>query len=190
MSKRRKGTDLLESDNLPPKPPELLQKIKWLVIYGPKHWPYVIAGVILVAAVLWFKFGSLLNPENSGPTKKLERESPGEIGVHPRRFGSLMVVFRDGTEAEVELSIHFQLIAEKAPWVCQQYGSQENMERQLVSAINGRLLGELEKLTLEEVRQSRVELSEKIVREFQGEAQGKFGCVVHRLVIGRIHHRG
>ena len=192
MNKHRKGTDLRESDNLPAKPPELLQKIKWLFIHGRKHLPYVIAGtVVVVAGATWGLMSHFLpNLEVTEPTKKLTHESLGKIGVHPRQSGPLIVVFRDGTEAEVELTIHFQLTAEKASWVSLQYGSQENVERQLVSAIMGRLLGELEKLTLEEVRQSRIELSEKIVREFQEEAQGIFGYVVHRLIIGQIRHRG
>jgi len=41
-----------EQDPLPPKPPETLQKLKWLLLHGRRYWPYLAVGCFLAITAL------------------------------------------------------------------------------------------------------------------------------------------
>lgn len=66
---------------LPPKAPELLRKLKWLRLYGPRHKWYVLAAATFsVASIMWFGLGGSLT---QFPQTGRRIESPnGTASVH------------------------------------------------------------------------------------------------------------
>jgi len=50
LSKQKRGANN-DPDTLPPKPPELLQELKWLSIYSRKHWLIVSLGLLLLIGI-------------------------------------------------------------------------------------------------------------------------------------------
>lgn len=57
----KENMDTEPEGTLPPKAPELLRKLKWLLLYGPRHkWYVLAAATLLVASIVWFGLGGSL----------------------------------------------------------------------------------------------------------------------------------
>ncbi len=78
-------------DPLEPKPPEFLQKLKWLVLYGPRYKRYVLAGVIAfvlmaTAGMLWDKWWKGAGGSTDPPPPSLQ-EATYSFKVQAGRVG-------------------------------------------------------------------------------------------------------
>ena len=173
---------------LEPKPPELLQNIKWFCLYGVKHWKYVVVAIIFLMA-LWFIKIYVTNLDNK-PVEEMSHKNSVKTSVKIRESKSPIfapiVKFTDGVVKTVEMNMQFQIDAEFFIKAHTLYGSQEAATDSLKNSIKGAAISVLELETENYVRTHREKVSNTIVMRTI-EAQKRTGYMIIELSIGEIY---
>ena len=80
-----------KNDTLEPKPPEFVQKIKWLLLYGRKHWKILLLCVVILAVTFLVKvfYKEYLVPTEVSSTEIIITPETPNIRAEPQMSGSL-----------------------------------------------------------------------------------------------------
>jgi hypothetical protein len=156
-----------KKDVLKPKPPQIIENIKWLIDYGPKHWKIVIIALIILAVPVIYKlYNSSPKFDPLTPTKSLTNSSPvnDEAGSQKKNtFPVLRMKFTDGSEALVSLTCQVVGVPEDIPKAFALFGSYEKAIESLHSSVRSAAYSVLESQTLNYIRLNRDKLSKLIV---------------------------
>jgi hypothetical protein len=152
-------------DPLPPKPPEFLQKVKWLWQYKNKY-----RSLIIVSAVLGILLIIIQNLFSSFISKNLQNEktnslvTPSEkVNYKKNQFPALKVTFIDGHTAIVEMSAQIRVDSDKLLLTHSKYGDQNSAIVDLLSSIRGNAIAILEKYSLPNARTHRKKIAQEII---------------------------
>ena len=157
-----------KKDVLKPKPPQIIQNIKWLIYYGPKHWKIVIVAIIILAVPVIYKlYNSSLKSNSLIPTKSLTKLSPvnDEAGTQKNTFPALRMKFTDASEALVSLTYQVVGVPEDIPKAFALFGSYEKAIESLHSNVRSAAYSVLESQTLNYIRLNRDTLSKLIIEK-------------------------
>lgn len=153
---------------LKPKPPPIIEYIKWLIDYGPKHWKIVIVALIILAVPLIYKlYNSSPKFDSLTPKKSLTNSLPvnDKAGTQKNTFPALRMKFTDGSEALVSLTYQVVGVPEDAPKAFALFGSYKKAIESLHSSVKSAAYSVLELQTLNYIRLNRDMLSKLIVEK-------------------------
>lgn len=157
-----------EQESLKPKPPKIIENIKWLIDYGPRHWKIVIVAFIILAVPVIYKLCSSSPKSDSlTPTKSLPNSLPlnEKAGTQKNVFPALRMKFTDGSEALVSLTFQVVGVPEDIPKAFALFGSYEKAMESLHSSVRSAAYSILELQTLNYIRLNRDKLSKLIVEK-------------------------
>lgn len=149
-----------------PKPPELIENLRWLRIHGLRHWPYVLVALCIGIAVVTYKLGFFEKTTQTQQSLELN-EWPDYRGCKsesPYGDPPLLVKFSDGKEAYVNFRVIVQMDLAKASNAAKVYHAPFEAYEALSESIKGAVYTELEKHTESFVRKNRSALATKIIK--------------------------
>jgi hypothetical protein len=154
------------SETLPPKPPEFLQKLKWLWQNKTNYWLLIIISGILVVSFALFKANLPLffSQKPSQKVKTPPLATAESTSKKDNQLPALRVTFIDDQTALVDLTVHIHVDPEKIISTHSMYGGQKAAVDDLLSSIRGNAIALLEKYSLPNARTSRKEIAEAIIR--------------------------
>lgn len=157
-----------KSDVLKPKPPQIMENIKWLIDYGPKYWKIVIIALIIVAVPVIYKlYNNSPKSDSLTPTKGFTNSAPvnEKAGTQKNTFPALRMKFTDGIESLVSLTYQTVEVPENIPKAFALFGSYEKAIESLHSSVKSAAYSVLELQTLNYIRLNRDTLSKLIVEK-------------------------
>lgn len=163
-----------------PKPPELIENLRWLRVHGRRHWPYVLVAFCIVLGGLAIKLGLLDRATQSQHTFE-RHEWPDYRGCKsesPYGDPPLLVKFSDGKEAYVNFRTLVQIDRTKAADAAKIYYEPLDAYVALMDSVKGAVYTELEKNTEAFARKNRPALASKII-EATRPIQARTAFVLH-----------
>ncbi len=153
------------SDALPPKPPEILQKMKWLWQNKTKYGLIIfVAGILVITYFLFQAYlPSLFSQKQSQKTRSPSLTPSEEKSTKENQVPALRVTFIDGKNAIVELVVQLSADPEKLIYIYSRYGEQKAAIDDLLSSIRGNAISILEKYSLQDARINRKEIAKGII---------------------------
>jgi hypothetical protein len=87
------------------------------------------------------------------------------------------------------LSITFQVIADKAPYLVANYGSYESMKQQLTKFMEAKIRDEMVKYTMADARVNRAQISDQILQSARPEIEERFFTRLQAVNLGEMRQR-
>lgn len=168
-----------------PKPPELIENLRWLRIHGLRNWQYVLLALIIVLPLVAYKVGIFdkwVQPQPAAMEKNEWPDYRGCVTESPYGDPPLLVKFSDGKEAYVNFRTIIQINADrsKAEKAAKLYYAPLDAYVALLESIKGAVYAELERHTEAFVRKNRPSLAVKII-EATRPMQERTAFVIHEF---------
>lgn len=168
-----------------PKPPELIENLRWLRRHGLRNWQYVLLALVLVLPFVAYKLGALdkwIQPQPAAMEKNEWPDYRGCVTESPYGDPPLLVKFSDGKEAYVNFRAIIQIDEDrtKVEKAAKLYYAPIDAYVALLETIKGAVYAELERQTEAFVRKNRSALAAKIV-EATRPMQGRTAFVIHEF---------
>lgn len=168
-----------------PKPPELIENLRWLRLHGPRNWQYVLLAFVILVPLVAHKLGVLdkwIHPQVTPMEKNEWPDYRGCLTESPYGDPPLLVKFADGREAYVNFRTIIQIDENrtKAEKAAKRYYAPIDAYAALLESIKGAVYAELERHTETFVRKNRTSLAAKIV-EVTRPMQERTAFVVHEF---------
>ena len=168
-----------------PKPPELIENLRWLRFHGPRNWPYVLLALIISLTFAAYKlrvFDNWVKPQAGTMEKNEWPDYRGCVTESPYGDPPLLVKFTDGKEAYVNFRTIIRITDDrmKAEKAAKLYYAPLDAYVTLLETVKGAVYAELESYTEAFVRKNRPALAAKII-EATRPMQERTAFVVHEL---------